>query len=446
MKFPMLLGMTTAMAAIAAPAHARTEIPFWYALTGYLGEQVVSVCDRFNAAQDDYEIVCVGRGGYAEAMQSSIAAYRAGEQPALVQATGNDTLTLMLSGAFYPVSQLMADHGYSVAEANFIDAVAQNFATGDGELYGLPFNVSTPVMYYNVDLFRDAGIEAPPETWQEFEAAMRALRDSGVDCPYAESPHAWVHLTQLHAMHNAPIATNANGFDGLDTRYDFEELQTTHLQLLKSMYDEGLMHVYGPLMGQSSGISAREAFASGRCAVNTSSIAGHATVHSLAAEDLDWAVAMLPVHEGYDRHNSYVGGAALWVFDGHSDEVYAGVAEFLDFVSSVESQRHWAEVTGYMPLTTDAYDALLAEDFYAQPQFAGREVAIESAQVGDGPTPLSRGVRVGNLTQMQAIWKEELDRILVGEQDVETGVAAMTRRGNDLLEQFEQLYAGVELP
>ncbi|MCR9196398.1 MAG: extracellular solute-binding protein [Hyphomonas sp.] len=415
-------------------------------MTGYLGEQVEIVCDRFNEAQEDYEVVCTGRGGYAEAMQSAIAAYRAGEQPAIVQVTANDTLTLMLSDAFYPAHQLLADHGYDVEAMGFFDAVVENFASSQGDLYGMPFNISTPVMYYNTAMFRDAGIETPPETWQQFEDAMRALQASGVECPYAESPHAWVHLTQLHAMHNAPVATNNNGFDGLDTRYALETLQSKHLSLLKRMYDEGLMHIYGPLMGQSAGISAREAFASGRCAVNTSSIAGHATVTSLADDDLEWAVAFMPVHDDYERHNSYVGGGALWAFNGHSEDVYAGAAAFLDFLASTESQRHWATVTGYMPLTSGAYEALVDENFYAQPNYAGREVAIESINFGDGPTPLSRGIRVGNMSQMQAIWKEEMDRILVDEQDVEAGVLSMIRRGNLLLEQFEQLHSGAELP
>lgn len=444
--FSGILAIVGVSAITSAPAYAQTEIRFWYALTGYLGEQVSLICDRFNEAQNDYEVVCEGKGGYAEATQAAIAAYRAGQQPTILQAAGSDTLTLMLSGAFHPVHQLMEDHGKDREWANFIDGVVENFGSSEGDLYGLPFNVSTPVMYYNVAMFREAGIEAPPETWQQFQSDMRALRASGVDCPYAESPHAWVHLTQLHAMHNEPVASPENGFGGLDARYDFEELQLQHLELLKSMYEEGLMHVYGPLMGQSSGVSAREAFASGSCAVNTSSIAGHATVHSLADDDLEWAVAKVPVHEGYQRHNSFVDGAALWVFEGHSDDAYDAAVAFLEYLTSSETQRFWASVTGYMPLTVDAYDALQSEGFYERPEYVGREVAIESASIGDGPTPLSRGVRLGNLTQMQAVWKEETDRILVGEQDVQAGVSAMIRRGNALLEDFQQLHAGAQLP
>ena len=435
------------IALCAWPAQATTEVPLWYALTGYLGEQVQSVCDRFNASQDEYEVVCVGRGGYEEALQSAIAAYRAGEQPAMVQVADAGNLTMMLSGAIYPVHELMADQGIAVDWDAFIDPVLMNFASSQGDLYSFPFNISTAVLYYNVEQFEAAGLDGPPETWTEFVEAMRALQASGVDCPYADSPHAWTHLTQLNAVHNEPVATHDNGFAGLDARYVYDQgVQARHVQMLKDMYDEGLLHIYGPLMGTSTGISAREAFASGRCAVNTSSIAGHATVNRLVDGQFDWSVAMMPVHDGYERHNTFAGGAALWVFDGHDDAVYAGTARFLEFLASADSQRHWSTVTGYIPLTTDAFDSLVAEGFYREPEFAGRDVAIASLQAGGGTTPNTRGVRLGYVTQAQAIWREEIDRILVDQNDVETGLANAVRRSNDLLEQFQTLHEGTEVP
>ena len=444
-KWSVLMGGAAAL--MAQPVAAQIEVPLWYALTGYLGEQVQGVCDRFNEAQDDYEMVCIAKGGYGEALQASIAAYRAGQQPAMVQVSDAANLTMMLSGAIYPVHELMRDYGVPIDWGAFIDPVILNFASSTGDLYSFPFNVSTPVMYYNVEIFNEAGIAEPPDTWGEFVEAMRAIRASGVDCPYAESPHAWVHLTQLNAIHNDPVATSDNGFTGLDARYVYDQgVQAAHLQLLKDMYDEGLMHIYGPLMGRSAGISAREAFASGQCAVNTSSVAGHATVHRLVDGAFDWDVALLPVHDGYERHNSYAGGAALWVFDGHADEVYAGVAQFLEFLTSVDSQRHWSMVTGYMPLTDVAFQTLVSEDLYEDPEYRGRDVAIDSLLVGDGPTAYSRGVRLGNLTQAQSIWREELDRILVGEKDVETGLADAVQRSNALLEQFGALHEGSDLP
>ena len=442
-KFRMFIILSSMLLILVSPVQAKTKATFWYALTGYLGDQVEIVCDRFNESQSDFEITCVGKGGYAAAVQSAIAAYRAGRQPTIVQASGSDTLTLMLSGAFYPVYRLMTDHGHDLEAVSFINGVVENFGSGKGYLYGMPFNVSTPVMYYNVSMFQKAGIERPPETWEQFEKDMQTLRSSGVDCPYAESPHAWTHLAQLHAMHNSPVATKNNGFEGLDARYDFQALQIEHIELLKRMHDKKLMHIYGPLMGKSSGISAREAFASGRCAVSTSSIAGHATVYSLADPTLDWAVAKMPVHENYRRHNSYVDGAALWVFKGRPDEEYDAAAAFLKYLTSTDAQKFWASVTGYMPLTLDAYESLKADGFYTKPEYAGRDVAIESVGISNLPT---RGVRLGNFNQMQSIWKEELDRVITGRKDVRTGVSDMIRRGNVLLEDFEQTYKGATLP
>ena len=447
MKKYLFAGVLAPIALSAWPTGATVEVPLWYALTGYLGEQVQGVCDRFNASQDEYELVCVGRGGYEEALQSAIAAYRAGEHPAMVQVADAGNLTMMLSGAIYPVYELMVDQGIAIDWDAFIDPVLMNFASSEGDLYSFPFNISTAVLYYNAEQFEAAGLDGPPETWTEFVEAMRALSASGVDCPYADSPHAWTHLTQLNAVHDEPVASHDNGFAGLEARYVYDQgVHARHVQLLKDMYDEGLLHIYGPLMGTSTGISAREAFASGRCAVNTSSIAGHATVSQLVDGQFEWGVAMMPVHEGYERHNTFAGGAALWVLDGHSDEVYAGTARFLEFLASEESQHHWSAVTGYMPLTIDAFDALVAQGFYEEPAFEGRDVAIASLQAGGSTTPYTRGVRLGYVTQAQAIWREEIDRILVDQNDVETGLANAVRRSNALLDQFETLHEGTPLP
>ena len=87
---------------LAMPAEAKTKINLWYGLKGYLGKQVEKVCERFNAAQDDYEIVCTGKGNYDQALQAGIAAYRAKKHPHILQGVETATGTLMLSGAIYP--------------------------------------------------------------------------------------------------------------------------------------------------------------------------------------------------------------------------------------------------------------------------------------------------------------------------------------------------------
>ena len=188
------------VAGIATPIEAKTRIDLWYGLKGYLGEQVMKVCDRFNAAQSDYEIVCTGKGNYDQALQAGIAAYRARKHPHILQGVETATATLMLSGAIYPAYELMADAGYDVDWSDYIGSIMNYYASSDGKLFSFPFNSSTPVMYYNIDMYENAGIKGPAETWEQFEADLRALKAAGTACPIAFSTYLWVHLEQYSFM------------------------------------------------------------------------------------------------------------------------------------------------------------------------------------------------------------------------------------------------------
>ena len=212
-----LLG-ATALALLAAPASAqdRTQFEYWYGLSGQLGDVVDQTCERFNAAQDQYEIVCVGQEGYANAVQNTIAAFRAGQHPTLVQAYDAGTADLMMSGEFYPVQQMMADFGIEIDWSNYFPGISNYYAASNGELFSMPFNSSTPVLYYNEDHYAAAGIESPPATWEEFEAHLRTLAENGEACPYGYAPSSWVDLEQFSMAHNIPIASRNNGYDGLD--------------------------------------------------------------------------------------------------------------------------------------------------------------------------------------------------------------------------------------
>src|SRR4051812_5803710 len=117
MKTNWLLGAalaTTALAGMAAPAAAATKFEFWYGLSGDLSDKVQEMCSRFNASQADFEIVCVSQENYENNLQSTIAAFRANKQPTITQISDGGVVDLMLSGAFVPVKQLMADSGYNI--------------------------------------------------------------------------------------------------------------------------------------------------------------------------------------------------------------------------------------------------------------------------------------------------------------------------------------------
>src|ERR1700754_418866 len=156
--------------ALVSPAQATTEVNWWHAMSGQLGKQLEKLATDFNATQSDYRIVPTYKGNYTETVTAAIFAFRSRSQPAIVQVNEIATATMTAAkGAIYPVYELMRDEQESFSPAAYLPAVTGYYADVDGNLLSFPFNASTPILYYNKDMFRSAGLDpnAPLKTWPE---------------------------------------------------------------------------------------------------------------------------------------------------------------------------------------------------------------------------------------------------------------------------------------
>ena len=130
-----------------------------------------------------YRVVPVYKGSYAETVSAAIFAFRSRSQPAIVQVNEIATATMMAAkGAIYPVYDLMRDEAEPFLPTAYLPAVTGYYTDLAGNMLSLPFNASTPILYYNKELFRKAGLdpEVAPKTWPEVGAAAQRLRVSGV--------------------------------------------------------------------------------------------------------------------------------------------------------------------------------------------------------------------------------------------------------------------------
>ncbi|MFN3527375.1 MAG: extracellular solute-binding protein, partial [Paracoccus sp. (in: a-proteobacteria)] len=184
-------------------------------------------------SQDEYRVVSSYKGTYPETMTAAIAAFRANQQPAIVQVFEVGTGTMMAAeGAIVPVHQLMADHGDGFDPSIFLPQVVGYYTDTNGNMLSLPFNSSTPILYYNKTVFEAAGLdpEQPPETWQQLEDMSRQIMESGAaSCGFASQWVSWIQTENFSAWHNQPIGTGENGFAGLDERLTLNgEQQVRH--------------------------------------------------------------------------------------------------------------------------------------------------------------------------------------------------------------------------
>jgi len=440
-----LLGAATTLAALslAFPAMAQPKFEFWYGLSGDLSERIQEMCKTFNESQLDYEIVCVSQDNYDANLQNTIAAFRANKQPTVTQIFDAGTLDLMLSQAYIPVGQLMEENGYQVNWGDYFSGIASYYSTSGGELLSMPFNSSTAVIYYNTDALAKIGFEGVPQTWEQVEDAARRMKQAGYECPIAFDPTgAWQWFEQFEAVHNQPIATNGNGYDGLNAEMTVSKgMFVKQLQWIKDMYDEGL------LLNKSkeAGETANDAFMNGKCQITSSSIADHGTFGKQAIESVHWTNAMLPVWEGTERTNTLVGGASLWTLKGKSDEEYKGAAAFYNFLAQPQQVEWWSTVTGYIPVTNTGFEAMTSNGFYDAAPYKGRELAIASL-TATPPTENTRGIRLGNYASIRQEMVKTMQSVLFNNVPVEQALADFDAQGNEILRRFEQTYKGAQLP
>jgi len=417
----------------AGAASAADEIQLWHAFSGRLAELLTEQTEKFNAAQSDYVVVPTPKGNYSETLNAGIAAFRAGEQPHILQVFEVGTATMMgARGAIKPVHELMAEAGTPIDKSAFLSAVTAYYTTADGDMLSMPYNSSTQVLYVNTALLEKAGLpaDAPLETWPQVEAALTALKAAGVDCPLTTAWQSWVHLESFSAYHNVPFATQENGFGGTDTSLVFNgPLQIAHIAKLGEWAKEGKF-IYAGRRGEGG---AR--FRAGECALYTESSAGYAGVKAEA--QFPFQIRPLPYWpqaEGAPQ-NTIIGGASLWVMAGKPAEDYKGVAAFFSFLSSAEIQAQWHQQTGYLPITYAAYELTKSQGFYETNP--GTDVAIIQ-MTGKAPTANSKGLRLGSFDQIRAIIDEELEAVWAGDKTAQAALDSAVERGNPLLRRFER--------
>lgn len=425
---------TLSLPAGMAFAQDRVKVEWWHALGGRLGEVVNELVTNFNASQDKYEVVAVHKGNYEENMAAMVAAYRVGQQPTIIQAAERGFMTMLNSGAVVTVPELMEEQGHAVDWDNFIAPVSGFFLV-DGVPAALPFNSSTPIFWYNRDVFKAAGFETPAQTWQELEQQLYAIKQKGgTKCSMAlANDFYWSLIENYAALHDQPYGTLANGFDGLATEFVFNKspMVVGQLERLSKWMNDGVLQIAG------QGLSPEQLFTSGTCATYIASTAAHAGIESGAK--FDWSATYMPHEEGVEPKNSTIGGGALWVLKGKTDEEYAGAAAFIDYVASPETQVWWSKATGYVPVTNAAYDALKTQGYFND--HPTREIAILQLSRGT-PTDNSRGFRFGNHNQSMQILVEEIQGVWTGQKSPQEALDNAVRRGNEILRQYEQLHAG----
>jgi sn-glycerol 3-phosphate transport system substrate-binding protein len=427
------LGAALAALSLAAPSRAATEIAWWHAMSGELGRQLEKLASDFNASQSDYRIVPAYKGNYTETVTAAIFAFRSRSQPAIVQVNEVATATMTAAkGAIYPVFSLMRDQGEPFSLGDYLPAVSGYYTDAAGNLLSFPFNSSTPILYYNKTMFRDAGLdpEVPPKTWPELGAAAKRLRDRGAACGFTTSWPSWIHVENFSAFHNSAVATRANGFAGLDAELTVNNpLLVKHIAQLAEWQKAKLFDYSG------RGQSAEPRFQKGECGIFIGSSATRADIRANSKFEIGYGMMPYwPDVKGAPQ-NSIIGGATLWVLRDRPREEYKGVARFFAYLSQPGVQAAWHQNTGYLPVTRAAFELTRSQGFYERNP--GSAISFEQVTLNP-PTESSKGIRLGSFVLIRGAIEDELEQAFAGQKSAQAALDSAVERGNKLLRQFER--------
>jgi len=430
-KVLIALVMVVCLLTLPLSAWAKTEIMWWHAMAGFLGERVNDITNKFNASQSEYEIKAVFKGGYPETLTAGIAAYRAKTHPQIIQVLEVGTQTMLSSGAIYPVYQLMKDQGIKIDWEDFISVVKTYYSRG-GNLYSMPFNSSTPILYYNKTAFEKAGLnpQVPPKTFEDIEKAAKAVVSKGTaKFGFTVSWPSWTLMENMHTWNDQPFANNNNGIAAMATELKFNgKLGIQIMEILTRWQKERIFTYSG------RGPAGDQPTINGEAAI---SLASTALVAAMAkTSKFDWGTGYLPKLSGYPQGNSIIGWASLWVMKGHNKEQYKGVAKFLEFLGQPEQQAWWHANTGYFPLTRAAIKALPEDHFRKNPNLWTAFAQITSGKT----TPNSLGIRLGNFVAIRDTIEAEMENVFSAKKTPKQGLDDAVKNGNKTLKEFASLY------
>ncbi len=411
----------TTLSLTSGAALAVTEISWWHAMTGANNEVVETLAKEFNASQSDYKVAPVFKGTYPETLNAGIAAFRAKQPPHIMQVFDAGTGTMMAAeGAIKPVAEILSMGGKPFDKSQYLPGIVAYYSKPDGTMLSFPYNSSSPILYYNKDVFQKAGLDVdnPPKTWAEVWDAARKIKTSGAaPCGYTSTWLTWIHTENFAAWNNYQWGTQENGIAGPNVELKVNsEPFVKHFQELADLAKDGTFK-YG---GRTS--EAKQIFLAGECGILTESSGG---LGDIVKSGMNYGTGMLP----YDTasQNTIPGGASLWVFGGKSDEEYKGVAAFFNFLSQTDIQARLHQVSGYLPVTLAAYEKTKADGFYDKNP--AREIPIKQ-MMGKAPTENSKGVRLPNLPQVRDIMNEEYEKLLAGSQNAQQTMDNVVSRGN----------------
>jgi len=428
---------TTAATTLPPPAEPVT-IEFWHAMADDLGAVVDELVDRYNASQDVVTVNATFQGSYDDTYNALLASFEAGTAPNITQNFDLAAQTMFDTGKLVPAHQLMAP-----GDADNYLAAPRDYYSDETGMVALAFNSSTPIVYYNEDMFTAAGLETPAPDWtfDDFLATCDAIEASGVDFCVTFGTVGW-YFEQILANSGGLYFNNDNGRTDRATEVAFNSGQGVEVfDFLTGLIADG----HAPNLG-STWSDTDSVFFAGEAAMIFDSTSGARGFQENATFPVK--TAFIPHSNTSDRNGVVIGGAALWLIDSEDDAKDAAAWDFMKFMTEADQQVTWHTGTGYFPVLASLQDsppADLAAFWDENPNFvtAIEQLATTNTVNDDGSTNYAvLGGRAGPFPAIRRIIVEAYSAVLDEGKTPQEALDEAAARANQELTDYNAFFGG----
>lgn len=403
-----------------------TEISFWHSMGGVNGQAIDALVEKFNT-ENEFGITVNAQyqGEYDDSLNKLKSAQIGNMGADLVQVYEIGSRFMIESGWITPMQEMIDADGYDMSS---IEPNLAAYYTIDDKLYSMPFNSSTPIMYYNKDMFEKAGITEVPDSLEAIEeVGEQLLNKGGAGEVISLGIYGWF-FEQFMGKQGLDYANNENGRKEAATAVAFDENggAANILTAWKSLYDKG----YAPNVGKGGDAGLAD-FSAGKSAITLGSTASLKQILQDVNGKFEVGTAYFPKVKSSDEGGVSIGGASLWALNNNDPKKARATWEFIKFLVSSESQAYWNAQTGYFPVTTDAHEEQVFKDNIAKyPQF---QTAID--QLHDS-SPEYVGALLSVFPEARATVESQIESLLNGDQNVEETVSNMADSINKSIEEY----------
>ncbi|SFE08046.1 sn-glycerol 3-phosphate transport system substrate-binding protein [Paenibacillus catalpae] len=372
----------------------KIVIKYWYAFGDKIEEAKLHLVEGFNDSQDRIEVVAEHQGDYEDLHAKVQAAFAAGNAPAVTDLESSSTGVFARSGMLEELTAFAERDNAELQLEDFNPGLMGN-AYVDEKLYGLPFMRSTPILYKNVTLLKEAGLDPEgPKSWDELEQYSRVLKEKG-KTGMTVPADIWFYEA-LVAQSGGKMLSD----DGKSAAFNSPE-GVAPVEFWKKMVGEGLFKIP---VGDEAGATADKDWANQLSAFKFASTAGvNGSLEIAKGNGFEMKTSFMPANKDYGVPT---GGCQLVITAKQSDEEKEAAWEFLKWMTSKENTIYQHKNVGYLPTRLSALES---EDLKAHfKEFPQYKVAVDQLEYAR-PRPMESAYPEVTKIIREAIEKSILD-------------------------------------